>query len=99
MRKKIRRLSDVIDIKRSKENDGIILKQALIYTPKKCEDCPRICKFRRVVTSRCHFTYKTPFWAHQCNVCKSYYNIVSKKFNTNFLGVMTHFQDPIKKKR
>jgi hypothetical protein len=94
MRKKLKRLNnieDVIEIKRSKENPQVILKQRLKYTPKKCEDCHRMCPYRRTVTARLHLTYPIKFWGRQCSVCRQYYNPKTGKYNTSFISVMSHF--------
>jgi len=91
MRKAIKRLSEVINIKRSKDNHDVIVKQELIYTPKKCEDCPRICKWRRTVHHKISFAVKPSRWIHFCSVCKQYYNPKTKKFNTSWNGLISHY--------
>ena len=92
-----KRLEGLIHIERSVENDEVILRQRLIYTPKKCEDCKRICRFRRKVAIMKRFPAKwhgvdVAFFSKMCNVCKLYQNPKSGKYNITYMKLLTHYR-------
>jgi len=94
MRKKLRRLKDiseVIEIKTSKENDQVHLSQQLKYKPTKCEDCPRVCASRRIIHSRLAFSLNPPQWLHQCNQCRQYWSDKTKSYSTSMMGILTQY--------
>jgi len=91
-----KRLEQYITIERSIDNDQVILRQKLKYTPKLCEDCPRTCKTRRKVAIKlCHPNpwnrARAPFYAKMCSVCRNYEDPKTKKFNVNWHTVLAHY--------
>jgi epoxyqueuosine reductase QueG len=91
MKRLRKEVTDLIDIQVSKENNQVQLRQKLKYKSKKCDDCDRVCPIRRVETARLHASYRVPFWGIQCNVCRQFKHPTTGKFNTSFVGVMTHY--------
>ena len=92
-----KRLEKLIHIERSVENDEVILRQRLIYKPKKCEDCKNICRFRRKIAIMKRYPAKwggvdVTFFSKMCNVCKLYQNPKNGKYNLTYMKLLAHYR-------
>tara|TARA_B100001057_G_scaffold500517_1_gene616048 strand:+ start:1271 stop:1588 length:318 start_codon:yes stop_codon:yes gene_type:complete len=100
-----KRLEQLITIERSVENDDVILRQTLKYTPKKCEDCKNICRFRRKIAimkrmPNCNWSgVDVTFYSKMCNVCKLYENPKNGKYNLSYMKLLAHYRNEKKDKQ
>ena len=99
-----KRLEQLIHIERSVENDDVILRQRLKYTPKKCEDCKNICRYRRKIAIMKRVPHKwggvdVTFFSKMCNVCKLYENPKNGKYNLSYMKLLAHYRKQKTQKR
>ena len=93
-----KRLDKFIHIERSVENDAVILRQQLKYTPKKCEDCKNICRYRRKILIQKRFPTKwggidISFFSKMCNLCKRYQDPKTGKYKLTYMKLLAHYRN------
>ena len=91
-----KRLAKWINIETLMENDQVIVRQQLKYTPTLCDDCPRTCVTRRKVIIKLNQPNpwnraRDKFYTKMCSICRNYQDPNTGKFNLNWHTVLSHY--------